>query len=173
MELARNPREQRLLRNELRSHPEEDRRSLKMLRNVIKEGMRLQPVLPMQTRDEVNRDIIIKREGHSKDFLIPKKSNVACSNILLCRNEEYFKDPDDFIPSRWEDVSDDAIVAVMPFSLGRRNCVGQSLAMIELHCVLARLCSDYDFSIEEEGVPTYYLLWKPFGARLVAKKATH
>ena len=172
LELARNPHEQRLLRKELRSHPEEDRSSLKMLRNVVKEGMRLHPVAPMQPR-VVKRNIIIKREGHSKDFLIPKKSVVICSNILLGRNEKYFKDPDNFIPSRWEDASDDAISAVMPFSLGKRNCVGQSLAMIELHCVLARLCSDYDFSIEEEGVLTYYCLWKPSGARLVAKKVNN
>ena len=57
-----------------------------------------------------------------------------------------------------------------PFSLGRRNCVGQSLAMIELHCFIARLCTDYDFSVVEEGVPTFQMTCTPVGARLVAKK---
>jgi ecdysteroid 25-hydroxylase CYP302A1 len=135
----------------------------------MKEGMRLQPVAPYQSR-MINKDIIYKREGHSKGLLIPKGSRVSCSNFLLCRNEKYFKDPDEFIPSRWEDASDDAIAAVMSFSLGRRNCGGQSLAMTELHCVLARLCTDYNFSVVEEGVPMYRITWKPVGARLVAKK---
>ena len=169
LELAKKPHEQRLLRNELRSNSEKDRSNLTMLRNVMKEGMRLQPVAAFQSR-MINKDIIYKREGHSKGLLIPKGSQVACSNFLLCRNEKYFKDPDEFIPSRWEDASDDAIAAVTPFSLGRRNCVGQSLAMIELHCVLARLCTDYDCSVVEESVPTFQITWKPVGARLVAKK---
>jgi cholestanetriol 26-monooxygenase/25-hydroxyvitamin D3 1alpha-hydroxylase len=169
LELAKKPHEQRLLRNELRSHPEEERMSSTMLRNVVKEGMRLQPVAPIQNR-VINKDIIYKREGNSKGFLIPKGSLVVCNHFLHCRNEKYFKDPDEFIPSRWEDASDDAIAAVMPFSVGSRNCVGQSLAMIELNCVLARLCTDYDFSVVEEGVPTYCITWKPVGARLVAKK---
>jgi len=169
LELAKKPHEQRLLRNELRSHPEEDRSNSTMLRNVIKEGMRLHPVAAVIERI-VNKDIIYRREGHSKGLLIPKGSHVSCHNFILCRNEKYFKDPDEFIPSRWEDASEDAIAASMPFAIGRRNCVGQSLAMIELRCVLARLCTDYDFSVVEEGVPTFGAIWKPVGTRLVAKK---
>jgi len=169
MELSKKPHEQHLLRKELRGHPEEERSSLTMLQNVVKEGMRLQPAIPITER-VIHKDIIYKREGQSKDFLIPKGSYVSTSNILLCRNEKYFKDPDDFIPSRWEETSDDAIAAVIPFMMGRRNCVGQSLAMIELHYVIARLCSDYEFTVEEEGVPTYTIVWRPVGNRLVAKK---
>ena len=169
LELAKKPHELRLLRNELRSHPEEERSSLKILRNVVKEGLRLQPVTPMQLR-VVNKDIIYRRDEHSKGILIAKGRQVICSNFLLCRNEKYFKDADDFVPSRWDDASDDAIAVVTPFSIGRRNCVGQSLAMVELHCVLARLCSDYDFSVADEGVPTFHVSWKPAGARLNAKR---
>ena len=99
LELAKKPHEQRLLRNELRSHPEEERMSSTMLRNVVKEGMRLQPVAPIQNR-VINKDIIYKREGNSKGFLIPKGSLVVCNHFLHCRNEKYFKDPDEFMPSR-------------------------------------------------------------------------
>jgi cytochrome P450 len=169
LELAKKPHEQRLLRNELRSNPEEDRSNLTMLRNVMKEGMRLQPVAAFQSR-MINKDIIHKREGHSKGFLIPKGTQVTCSDFILCRNEKYFKDPDEFMPSRWEDASDDAIAAMTPFVLGSRNCVGQSLAMIEVHCVLSRLCTDYAFSVEEEGIPKCRVTNRPSGARLVAQK---
>jgi hypothetical protein len=35
----------------------------------------------------------------------------------------------------------------MPFASGRRNCVGQSLALLELKIVVATLFYSYDFEI--------------------------
>ena len=169
LELAKNSNEQCSLRTELRRHKEHERSSLPILRNVVKEGLRLEPVAPFSGRI-TNKDIIYKREGHSNHLMLPKGTQIVCSNFLLCRNETYFKDPDKFQPSRWEDPSDDALAAFTPFSLGRRNCLGQSLAMAELHYVLARLCSDYVFVVEDEGTPTFSFTWRPKGALLVASK---
>ena len=89
--------------------------------------------------------------------------------MLLSRNEKYFLNPDEFLPERWDDASDDADAAVMPFLVGKRNCIGQSLAMIEIHCVIARLCSEFHFIVEDEGVPTYTVTRKPLGLRLRVK----
>ena len=169
LELAKNPEEQRLLREELRMQPQEERTHLKRLKNVAKEGMRIYPVAPMLLR-LTGRDIIYQPEGQSERIFIPNGSMFSCAQILLHRNEKYFPNPDEFLPARWDDASDDANAAFMPFILGKRNCIGQPLAMIEIHCVLARLCSEFHFTVENEGVPTYGLTWKPFGARLGIKE---
>ena len=47
-------------------------------------------------------------------------------------------DGDEFRPDRWLPSDPDAAklaALFMPFSLGRRNCVGQNLAMLELKMV--------------------------------------
>jgi len=61
--------------------------------------------------------------------------------------------------------------ALIPFSLGHRNCVGQSLANAEMQTVLAVLCAQFDFAIEDEGSYEYFLTYKPVGAKLIPRKA--
>jgi cytochrome P450 len=51
-----------------------------------------------------------------------------------------------------------------PFSAGRRNCVGQNLAMLELKMVLATLLRRYDFLLHTEVVPKSVMTMKPTNA---------
>jgi cytochrome P450 len=43
--------------------------------------------------------------------------------------------------------------AFNPFSLGKQNCVGQSLAKAETQAIVARICSEFEFElqVEDEG----------------------
>ncbi len=54
----------------------------------------------------------------------------------------------------------------MPFGLGRRNCVGQTLALLELKVVLATLFYSYDFEITSEIEEMSILSLKPTNADL-------
>jgi len=50
--------------------------------------------------------------------------------------------------------------------------VGQSLAKSELYCVLAKLCADYNFSVDNEGTKIDNRVVSIMGCRLfVSKKA--
>jgi cytochrome P450 len=176
LELAKNPLEQAKLQRELKSIKSvEDRASSTALNCVIKESQRLRPVLPLASSRRLTHDVIInknKKNGLKKDVLVPTGSVILCPQILLNRNPNHHKDPDVFKPSRWINPSEEALASLMPFSLGRRNCIGQSLAKGQLGCVLSRLCTDYIFSIDDEGTQDCGLTDKPLGARLFVSKAT-
>ena len=126
--------------------------------------MRLHPVgrsLRVTGRD-------IKTE---KNILIPKGSLCVAHFLLLFRNPQIYKDPESFIPSRWENPTKQMVDSLNPFSLGKQNCLGQSLAKAELVGIIARICSEFDLTVEVEGRIDFFLTIKPVGFRLRAKKA--
>ena len=93
---------------------------------VIKEGMRLHPVVAAGSVRRTGRDIITQRNE-----LIPKGSICFCPFFLLFRNPDIFPNPNKFIPTRWENPTRDMRDAFNPFSMGKQNCAGQALAKVE------------------------------------------
>jgi cytochrome P450 len=173
LELAKNKVEQTKLRNELRSLSLENRKSSVALDCVIKESQRLRTVTPIGSPRVMTHDAVVhksEKNGLKEDIFVPKGSAVMCSQILLNRNPKYYDDPDAFKPSRWIDPSDDALASFMPFSLGRRNCVGQSLAKAEIVNVLSSLCSRYEFSVDDEGAEDLSITHQTLGTRLFVSK---
>ena len=88
IELARNPPEQKKLRDELSQLSPEEWNESEHLKMVIKEGMRLHPVASAGSLRKIGRDIITPK----KDELIPKGSICFCPFILLFRNPDIFPD---------------------------------------------------------------------------------
>ena len=79
--------------------------------------------------------------------------------------------PDEFLPERWLESDPDypalAGLYYHPFSAGRRNCVGQNLAMLELKMVLAPLVQRYTFELVDRDVRSeYFLTLKPHDCRV-------
>lgn len=64
------------------------------------------------------------------------------SPLYLLHNEEVFPNPERYNPSRWL-VDDDGKTRLMshfyPFSSGTRQCIGQTLSLIEQKIVLSLL----------------------------------
>lgn len=171
-ELAKHRQEQAKLRSELLNTSIEERYNLKALQNVIKEGLRLNPVAALGGIRTSSKDIILKATDKYPHTVIPKGSMIFFSLMSVLHNPLYFENPDEFIPSRWENPSDDAVTAYLPFLTGPRNCVGQSLAYAEIRTVLSNLCSNYEFKIENEGTNTFFLTYKPRNCLLVATRIT-
>lgn len=148
--------------------PREEWKRVDELQYMIKEGMRLQPVLAMGTVRDVGKEITYM---HGKEKVTLPKDSIYFINLFpLFRNPQYYDEPDKFIPSRWENPKTEAAAAHLPFSIGSRNCIGQNLANAELHTVLAVLCARYDFDIEDEGYPEYLTTLKPVNTLLIPKK---
>jgi len=164
LELAKNPEELKRLRTSL-SSPEEWSKS-DYLKMVVKEGMRLHPVTAGGSSRIIGKDMMT-----SKKELLPKGSEVVVPFTLLFRNPDVFENADSFCPTRWENPSKTMTEAFNPFSLGKQNCIGQSLAKAEMHYVVARICSEFDLFVEEEGSADYFVTLKPVGTKLRAKKA--
>ena len=60
----------------------------------------------------------------------------------------------------------------MPFSLGKHNCIGQVLAGAHLHTIVARICSEFELTLEDEGKADFFMTLKPVGARLKATRVS-
>jgi cytochrome P450 len=70
-------------------------------------------------------------------------------------------------PNRWADTDPDAVKLKelsFPFSSGKRACIGQNLALLELKLVLANLVYSYDFELVSEISEMYYITLKPLNA---------
>lgn len=162
-----HPPELAKFRNKTKDLPPEEWRQVEELQYIIKEGMRLQPVLAMGTVRDVGKEIVYQNEKAEK-VVLPKDSIYFIMLYPMFRNPAYYDEPDKFVPSRWENPKREEVH--VPFSIGARNCIGQSLANAELHTVLAVLLAKYDFEIESEGHPEYLTTLKPVNTMLIPKK---
>ena len=90
--------------------------------------------------------------------------------LCLFRNPDIFMNCDSFVPSRWEQPTEAMKQAYMPFAVGKRNCVGQSLAMSEMQCIASRLCSRYHFDVVEPGDFDFTLVFHPVKAKVKATR---
>ncbi|WP_051833636.1 cytochrome P450 [Streptomyces sp. NRRL S-646] len=136
-EIAGNPAVERRLREELASvcgdRPlrYDDLDQLPYSRRVLQEAIRKYGVSWMVTR-MVTRDVVLG--GH----LIPEGADVVWSPYLHQHDSSYFPAPDTFDPDRWEA---DRVAATrgsfLAFGDGRRKCIGENFAWVELQIILA------------------------------------
>lgn len=106
-----------------------DRVSLRDLNNlhyldlVIKESLRLYPIVPYFGR-KLSEDVQIN------GYTLPRYSNVYVSPFAMGRNENIFPDPMTFDPDRFsvERTADKFNpFSYVPFSAGPRNCIGKAI----------------------------------------------
>jgi cytochrome P450 len=76
-----------------------------------------------------------------------------------------FHRPEDFVPERWLEDSDeykefanDNRAVFQPFSVGTRNCIGRNrnLAYAEMRLILAKVLYHFDLSLEEEQTGDWF-----------------
>ncbi|XP_047367681.1 cytochrome P450 4C1-like [Vespa velutina] len=119
-----------------------DIKSMKFLERVIKETLRLFPAGPVIAR-KVKQDIKV-----TKNWTIPKGCSAVFLIYKLHRSAKYWPrplefDPDRFLPER------NCSTCFFPFSYGRRNCIGQHFAMLEMATVIATLIKRFRVTINK------------------------
>ena len=112
----------------------DDLRSLPYTRMVIEETMRLHPTVAMISRQAC-------REDEINGVRIPKGTVINLNIWLTHRNPVHWRDPDTFDPERFapELRRDRPKHAYFPFGGGPRICIGNGLAMMEAHLILAAI----------------------------------
>lgn len=122
----------------------------------LKESQRLYPVAPIISRN-VSVDL------HHNGMVIPKGSIVGVAIGSMSR-QPWINRPDDFIPERWEETAAQVSALkemFMPFSIGKRSCIGQNLALMELKVIVANIVKNFSISLVEEPEFDHFITFKP------------
>ncbi|KAK7061078.1 hypothetical protein VNI00_000813 [Paramarasmius palmivorus] len=123
--------------------------TLPLLNAVINETLRLQPPVPTAIQRAPERGsggVIVG------SVFVPEETGVHIPPYAIHRDERYFSpDPDRFWPDRWLTEKGTVLeqAAFIPFSTGPMNCVGKSLAQMELRAVIASLVQRFDMSFKD------------------------
>nr|AZJ25120.1 CYP340AT2 [Cydia pomonella] len=114
---------------------------------VIKEALRLSPVIPVIGR-EVDKDIKLK------NYTLPAGSDCAVVFWGIHRLPIWGPDRLQFRPERWLDPSrvPSSPGAFCGFSLGRRNCIGKPYAYMVVKTMLVHLVRKYRVSADYSKV---------------------
>jgi cytochrome P450 len=114
---------------------------------VITESMRLFPPVYVIGR-EATGDLELG------GYRVKRGYTVLMSQWVNHRDPEYFPEPDEFRPERWENGLTKRIpkFAYYPFGGGQRMCIGSTFASIEAPIVLATIGQRYRFTVDPEAV---------------------
>lgn len=121
---------------------------LKYMEMVIKEVLRLYPMVPVFGRT-TREDLKLA----TSNVVIPPGTQVYVTPYFIHRDPEFYPDPEEFNPDNFlpDAVKDRHPFAFVPFSAGPRNCIGQRFAMLEMKTTIAKIV--WNFIIERS--PTY------------------
>jgi cytochrome P450 len=96
-------------------------------RRILDEVLRLYPAGWLLTRRAIEDD-------HLGEYFVPKGTEIYVSPYFIQRHPDLWKDPEVFNPDRFElkGNQDRRHTAMLPFSIGPRVCIGESLARLEM-----------------------------------------
>ncbi|KAH7710349.1 Protein CYP-33C1 [Aphelenchoides avenae] len=120
-----------------------DRTNLPYTCAVVNETQRLCNMIPMQNViRETTRDVVI--DG----FHLPKGTRIVPQVSAILYDPNVFPEPTRFNPDRFIDEQGrlKRMDELIPFSSGKRQCLGEGLARVELFLFTANLFNHFEFS---------------------------
>jgi cytochrome P450 len=146
-ELARHPEVQERLHDEAervlngRTPGIEDLPKLPYTRMVADETLRLHPPIWLYPRDAVAEDEV-------GGWRVPKGGSVFMVPYVTHRHPDFWTEPDRFDPERFSDANRAAQprYAYFPFGGGQRKCIGNQMAVVQMHLTLAMVAQRFRLS---------------------------
>lgn len=124
---------------------EEDLQNFKLpyLEAVIKETMRMYPILPLIPRESLDRLVL-------NGYEIKPKTIVYVNVLAIHRDPRVWENPDEFLPERFLDNDiqyKGHDFEYIPFGTGRRICPGMNMAVTTLELVISNLLYSFDWEL--------------------------
>ncbi|KAI0401350.1 cytochrome P450 [Xylaria palmicola] len=136
-------------KNGVASHP--NVQNLPYLNAVINEGLRLHPgVISRMARVSPEKDIVYHDKARDKTYVIPAGTPASMTTFITHTDPEIFEEPLEFRPQRWID-NPKLSRAIIAFSRGSRNCVGECIARCEISMMLATILRHYEIYSGQAG----------------------
>ncbi|KAJ3592410.1 hypothetical protein NHX12_007537 [Muraenolepis orangiensis] len=139
--LSRSPEAQETLHKEVSSLPAnhiltaEDVYAMPYLKSVVKETLRMYPVVVMNARRNIEKDVVIG------GYHFAKNTSFGFSHYAISHDEETYPEPQRFDPDRWQRDGRErpSPFGSIPFGFGIRGCVGRRIAELEMYLFLATI----------------------------------
>lgn len=160
--LAKHQEIQAKLHAEILAHPDTAPQnyseSMKLLRCVMFESMRLYPAFPVLSR----KTAVAIKLG---EYDLPKNTNVVIPIYVMQRNNQYWENAEMFVPDRFLNESAEKSYAYLPFSRGPRRCIAELFAVTEMAIIIVELIKQYKIELLSAELPKEeaFVSLKPIG----------
>ncbi|GLJ47684.1 hypothetical protein SUGI_1007070 [Cryptomeria japonica] len=130
-----------------RTVSESDLAGMEYVQCVVKETLRLYPVVPLLLPHESTQNCTVG------GYFIPEKTRLIINAWAIGRDPSLWEDPLAFRPERFmgknvDIVRDKNFFDMLPFGAGRRGCPGAGMAIVTINLVLAQLIHCFEWNVE-------------------------
>jgi len=143
-------------------------KDLKYLQNVINETLRIHSTSSLGLPRVVPPGAGIELLGHH----FPPYTVLSVPAYTIHHSKEIWgSNADEFVPDRWDNLTERQKVGFIPFSYGPRSCVGRNVAEMELALIVSTTFRRYDFDLYQKTLETREgFLRKPLECMVGIKK---
>lgn len=123
-----------------------DKSQMPFTEATIMEVQRMTVVVPLSVPHMASESSVFH------GYTIPKGSVVMANLWSVHRDPKVWEKPNDFMPKRFLDENGQILKkeAFIPFGIGRRVCMGEQLAKMELFLMFVNLLQSFSFSLADD-----------------------
>ncbi|XP_029354340.1 vitamin D 25-hydroxylase [Echeneis naucrates] len=128
----------------------EDKQKMPFVEAVLHEVLRFCNIVPLGIFRATSQDAKVN------GYTLPKGTMVITNLYSVHFDEKYWNDPGVFLPQRFLDNNGNFVrrEAFLPFSMGKRQCLGEQLARMEMFLFFTTLLQRFHLHFPQGTVPT-------------------